>query len=119
MMIGYDDIKKCVVTVMALALAGTAVHAQTIPVGLPVLEDYYRRQQLLGHVDSAISFSIRPLTAQALQQHEYLHYPDESRTDAVWQSGDGHGYLQLLPVVWRSEEHTSELQSLMRISYAV
>src|SRR3546814_11686150 len=89
MMIGYDDIKKCVVTVMALALAGTAVHAQTIPVGLPVLEDYYRRQQPLGHVDSAISFSIRPLTAQALQQHEYLHYPDERRTDVVWQSGDG------------------------------
>src|SRR3546814_15710692 len=23
------------------------------------------------------------------------------------------------PIVWRSEEHTSELQSLMRISYAV
>src|SRR3546814_10459734 len=25
----------------------------------------------------------------------------------------------MLPVPWRSEEHTSELQSLMRISYAV
>src|SRR3546814_10060671 len=25
----------------------------------------------------------------------------------------------LIPVAWRSEEHTSELQSLMRISYAV
>src|SRR3546814_10813005 len=25
----------------------------------------------------------------------------------------------LAPLVWRSEEHTSELQSLMRISYAV
>src|SRR3546814_4690638 len=28
-------------------------------------------------------------------------------------------HLQLLPVFKRSEEHTSELQSLMRISYAV
>ncbi|MFB2118268.1 capsule assembly Wzi family protein [Parapedobacter sp. 2B3] len=91
-----------------LAIASTAVlHAQTIPVGLPVLEDYYRRQQLLGNVDSTISFSIRPLTAQALQQHEYLHYPDASRTDVVWQSGDGHGYLQLLPVVWQNQLNTA------------
>src|SRR3546814_7301944 len=30
----------------------------------------------------------------------------------------GH-YLPLGTIAWRSEEHTSELQSLMRISYAV
>src|SRR3546814_948782 len=29
------------------------------------------------------------------------------------------GLMQLMPGTWRSEEHTSELQSLMRISYAV
>src|SRR3546814_6899693 len=29
------------------------------------------------------------------------------------------GYLKQFPVLRRSEEHTSELQSLMRISYAV
>src|SRR3546814_2103691 len=32
---------------------------------------------------------------------------------------EGRGLLQLLALVYRSEEHTSELQSLMRISYAV
>src|SRR3546814_4779356 len=33
----------------------------------------------------------------------------------------GYGYLKDYPIerFWRSEEHTSELQSLMRISYAV
>src|SRR3546814_54432 len=36
--------------------------------------------------------------------------------DAMMQVYD---YMALVPVVERSEEHTSELQSLMRISYAV
>src|SRR3546814_3913590 len=45
-----------------------------------------------------------------------------------WAEADGNGLtLLLLPLLWgilafallRSEEHTSELQSLMRISYAV
>src|SRR3546814_7130780 len=34
-------------------------------------------------------------------------------------SGRRHRWFQLIPVPARSEEHTSELQSLMRISYAV
>lgn len=37
--------------------------AQTLPVGMPVLEDSYRREQLLGNRDSLISFTIRPLFA--------------------------------------------------------
>lgn len=37
------------------------LQAQTIPVGTPVLDDYLRRAQLLGLVDSASSFMIRPL----------------------------------------------------------
>ncbi|WP_439488124.1 capsule assembly Wzi family protein [Algoriphagus sp.] len=35
--------------------------AQTVPVGTPVLDDYLRRAQLLGDIDSASSFMIRPL----------------------------------------------------------
>ena len=35
--------------------------AQTVPVGTPVLDDYIRRAQLLGLVDSSSSFMIRPL----------------------------------------------------------
>ncbi len=35
--------------------------SQTIPVGTPVLDDYLRRAQLLGKVDSASSFMVRPL----------------------------------------------------------
>ena len=35
--------------------------AQSIAVGAPSLEDYLRRMQLTGKVDSASSFMIRPL----------------------------------------------------------
>lgn len=44
-----------------LILSLNFLQAQTIPVGTPVLDDYLRRSQLLGLVDSASSFMIRPL----------------------------------------------------------
>lgn len=44
-----------------LILSLNFLQAQTIPVGTPVLDDYLRRAQLLGLVDSASSFMIRPL----------------------------------------------------------
>jgi hypothetical protein len=36
------------------------VRAQSLPVGTPGLEDFYRRAQLLGKIDSTISFTSRP-----------------------------------------------------------
>lgn len=42
-------------------LSLNSLFAQTIPVGTPVLDDYLRRAQLLGLIDSASSFMIRPL----------------------------------------------------------
>src|SRR5690554_4229021 len=35
--------------------------SQTIPAGAPVLEEALRRKQLLGELDSSISFNLRPL----------------------------------------------------------
>lgn len=36
-------------------------HAQSLPSGMHILEDVYRREQLNGNVDSTASFTIRPL----------------------------------------------------------
>lgn len=102
----HSIMQKAVVT-SVFVLYTLLTHAQTVPVGLPVLEDYFRQQQLLGKVDSAISFTIRPIAAQALGQRDYLHYPDSSRTDIVWESRYGHGHLQLLPVVWQNQLNTA------------
>src|SRR3546814_2852540 len=46
---------------------------------------------------------------EALDGHRFLDWPSSENPEAI------HAGLQAL----RSEEHTSELQSLMRISYAV
>src|SRR3546814_3369595 len=46
---------------------------------------------------------------------------DPQAASAVWLVASGAPYWRAFPprTRWRSEEHTSELQSLMRISYAV
>lgn len=35
--------------------------AQTVPLGTPLMEEYLRRQQLIGNLDPNVSFNIRPL----------------------------------------------------------
>src|SRR3546814_6472661 len=58
--------------------------------------------------------------ARALRRHCRIHLVPNCNPD-----GSRHGHLRTNAVgvnlnrEWRSEEHTSELQSLMRISYAV
>ncbi|WP_100628926.1 capsule assembly Wzi family protein [Algoriphagus formosus] len=52
--------KGHIVLIFWIFLIGN-VSAQTIPLGMPVLDDYLRRAQLLGRVDSASSWMIRPL----------------------------------------------------------
>ncbi|MCE7057717.1 capsule assembly Wzi family protein [Algoriphagus sp. AGSA1] len=46
---------------LLLVLLSHYASTQTVPVGTPVLDDYLRRAQLLGDIDSASSFMIRPL----------------------------------------------------------
>ncbi len=45
---------------LLMAVYGQAV-SQTIPVGTPVLDEYLRRLQLLGKVDSTASWMVRPV----------------------------------------------------------
>ncbi|HEY0769957.1 MAG TPA: capsule assembly Wzi family protein, partial [Sphingobacteriaceae bacterium] len=53
--------------------AWLSISAQTLPVGLPVYEDYYRRAQLLGETDSSVSFTIRPIFPNSLKNNtKYL-----------------------------------------------
>lgn len=47
--------------VLGFIAIATISLAQTVPVGTPVLDEYLRRAQLLGLVDSTSSFMIRPL----------------------------------------------------------
>lgn len=82
-----------------LSINLTVVKGQSLPVGNPILEDYYRRQQLLGNIDSTISFAIRPLSATALQRPNVFD-PEGVLNDEsyVYRMPDERGYIQLLPV---------------------
>src|SRR3546814_5179742 len=54
-------------------------------------------------------------------QYEIDRYDGDDAHYLIAADADGGhaGSMRLLPTIRRSEEHTSELQSLMRISYAV
>ena len=49
--------------IVFLSLAA-CLNAQNLPVGLPAVEEYYRRSQLNGDLDSTISFTVRPVSAE-------------------------------------------------------
>ncbi|RYZ33039.1 MAG: hypothetical protein EOP49_36515, partial [Sphingobacteriales bacterium] len=61
---------------ISLVVNVTQSFAQTIPVGSIGLEDYYRRAQLLGEVDPAVSFTIRPVSPTQSFGRKDIFYPD-------------------------------------------
>ena len=91
-----------------LLLMTTTSHiglSQTLPVGTPLLEDFYRREQLLGRLDSTVSFSIRPLTNAVINQHD-IYSPNGGNFDS-WGNmrfGEkGDVKVQILPVQWSNQ----------------
>lgn len=84
----------------AACITPLLLRAQTVPVGTVGIEDYYRKMQLLGKVDSSLSFSVRPLYNQALRADANLYHPDSAT-----QSKNGRFYFfnqkavfQLMPL---------------------
>ncbi|WCT10605.1 capsule assembly Wzi family protein [Mucilaginibacter jinjuensis] len=90
---------------LAFGLSSNLIFAQTIPVGTPVLEDYYRRLQLNGGLDSTVSFSVRPLyPAKATKVHN-VYDPDSTQQKDSWfkptgpvSFAKGYGAFQILPL---------------------
>ncbi|SEL59181.1 capsule assembly Wzi family protein [Parapedobacter koreensis] len=82
------------------------LQAQVMPVGFPVLEEQLRREQLLGMVDSSLSFSVRPLTNNALKRDdiyfETLRAGKASPTSIKY-FFNGKGKVQLMPIVWEQQ----------------
>lgn len=77
---------------------------QSLSVNMDFLNEYYRRQQLLGNVDPSISFTNRPLFSEALN-FKNIYDPDNSLPGIRKNNftGDfsfhkGKGKFQLLPI---------------------
>jgi len=88
-------IVKTVICCLLCTALGMKAGAQSLPVGSAGLEDYYRRAQLLGKLDSNISFTVRPLTRAALKVVD-VQYPIASElrynllnTESSFRSQDG------------------------------
>src|SRR4051812_19687700 len=83
------------------------LNAQSLPVGSPGLDDYYRRQQLLGKVDSNLSFTVRPIHP-ANNVYDVFD-PDSTLKKDHWvKSGPislvkGLGKFQILPLTWQQQ----------------
>lgn len=88
-----------IILLQTLAISGIGF-SQTLPAGMPVLEDSYRREQLLGNRDSLISFTIRPsLTEDKLESQDDYNSGYKKllnlKSSLSWKSN---GHLQLLPI---------------------
>jgi hypothetical protein len=85
------------------------VNAQSLPVGTPVLDDYYRRMQLLGKVDSNLSFTVRPIFPGNPSVIHDVYDPDSTLKQDHWvQAGPvsfakGLGAFQILPLTWQQQ----------------
>ena len=79
-----------------------SVFAQSIPVGFQPFEDYYRRKQLNGELDSTLSFTIRPV-APAFIQKGRRNEPDTllNPGKTIYQSASGKSSILLLPFSWQ------------------
>ena len=95
-------LKICII--VALNFPAIIVFSQTLPVGTPVLEDYYRRLQITGKFDSTASFTTRPLFSEAIGKNKNIFDPEGTLKNEGWTStpalnfARNLGLFQILPV---------------------
>ncbi|SEM81743.1 Capsule assembly protein Wzi [bacterium A37T11] len=82
-------------------------NAQVLPVGSHLLEEYYRQQQLLGKLDSTVSFVIRPLQAKFLRQDNIYRPNEPLNSPYQYSTGDDQIFLQILPITWEVQANSS------------
>jgi len=99
------------VLVSALSLLSTA-RSQTLNLNAPGLLDAYRRAQLLGQMDSSISFTILPINLKAVKfkttDDSDSVYPIYSLLKPFegYTIKKGKGSLQILPITWNQQFNT-------------
>ena len=97
------------ICVFACVLSSEKLNAQSLPVGTPVFDDYYRRMQLLGQVDSNISFTVRPVFPVSSTNVHDVYDPDSTLKQDHWikagpvSFAHGLGAFQILPISWQQQ----------------
>ena len=99
--------KTFYIFIVCAIISQVKLNAQSLPVGTPVFDESYRNAQLLGQIDSTVSFTLRPLFPSALSKLNNSFDPDSTLKKSRWSKFDGtfrfggdNGVLKLLPVTW-------------------
>lgn len=77
--------------------------AQTTSVGAPGWEDYYRRLQLKGNLDPAVSFTVRPLSPSRNRSHDTLARQAGTGEDLLSPFFKDKDQLSILPLAWQQQ----------------
>ena len=91
------------------------LRAQSIPVGTPMLEDAYRRAQLMGKIDSSFSFCSRPIFPSEAFKVENVFDPGNDlstkswnkRKDVSFDFDHNKGHIELLPFTWTNQYNSN------------
>src|SRR5437899_7819457 len=102
------------VSALFFVLITTRLHAQSLPVNYYDLDDVYRREQLIGKVDSTLSFTVKPLFNSILTDNSNLVDPDSTLKKDKFNSFNGTLYqrnkslIKILPFSWL-QQYNSKL----------
>lgn len=101
---------KIAAIVVLILFAQLTIRAQSLPVGTIALEDYYRRAQLLNQADSSISFTVRPLFPNQIDNRANVFYPDSNErhynllnANSSWLSKNKKLSVLLLPLSFQTQ----------------
>lgn len=96
--------KYLVLIIILLIFSSEGILSQTLSVNDGFLNDYYRRQQLLGNIDPSISFTNRPLYSEVLgveniyNPNNTLSHTRNAKFGGKFTFHKGKGKFQLLPI---------------------
>ena len=92
---------------------------QSLTVGTPILENAYRRAQLLGKLDSSASFTSRPLFPSLPGKNGYsiadADFLDGLTGTPLWvktREKDVKGVIKLLPLTWKQQFNSDHPEGL-------
>lgn len=101
---------KIATIVVLILFAQLPIRAQSLPVGTVALEDYYRRAQLLNQADSSISFTVRPIFPNQINNRANVFYPDSNErrynllnANSSWLSKNKKLSVLLLPLSFQTQ----------------
>tara|TARA_A100000171_G_scaffold45430_1_gene49141 strand:- start:11767 stop:13446 length:1680 start_codon:yes stop_codon:yes gene_type:complete len=94
--------KKTILLAYTLLMCGQQLIGQSIPLGTPIIQDYLRRQQLLGNLDSSFSFNYRPLVSgKNGLTIDSLVFDSNQYFQTISSFSNGKGKVKSLPLEFR------------------